>query len=95
MLIPEKQLQKKINSENQLYIIKINVFKLQNYFFKLFTPEPLVSWHLNPCSRLPHHIWVEHWGLRPPLGRGSWTASNTMWPGPRPTCIPEHHTSLL
>jgi len=37
MLIPEKQLQKK------KLILKINFilyFKLQNYFFKLFTPEP-------------------------------------------------------
>jgi len=59
MLIPEKQLQKKINSENQLYIIKINVFKLQNYFFKLFTPEPETNNSANLecrsemcCSRL-------------------------------------------
>jgi len=23
-----------------------------------------------------------------PLGRGSWAPSNTMWPGPKPTCMP-------
>jgi len=35
----------------------------------------------------PQLIWAENWGLCP-LGEGSWVPSNTMWPGPRPTCTP-------
>jgi len=27
-------------------------------------------------------------GLRPLIGRGAGSSSNTMWPGPRPTSVP-------
>jgi len=36
----------------------------------------------------PQQIWAENWGLRSPLGRGAGSPSNTMWPGPKPTCMP-------
>jgi len=29
-----------------------------------------------------------NWGGCAPLGGGAGSPSNTMWPGPRPTCVP-------
>jgi len=43
------------------------------------------KWHLNPSS---HLIWAENWGLCSLGGGGAGSPSNTMWPGPRPTCTP-------
>ena len=33
-------------------------------------------------------IWAKNWGLHPLWGRGAGSPPNTMWPGPRPTCMP-------
>jgi len=33
-------------------------------------------------------IWAENWGAIPFGGGGAGSPSNTMWPGPRPTCMP-------
>ena len=33
-------------------------------------------------------IWAENWGLCPVGGGGAESPSNTMWPEPRPTCVP-------
>jgi len=37
---------------------------------------------------LPHQTWAENWGVVPLYERGVGSPSNTMWPGPRPTCMP-------
>jgi len=34
----------------------------------------------------PQQIWAENWGV-PLWGEGGGLPSNTMWPGPRPTCM--------
>jgi len=36
----------------------------------------------------PQQIWAENWGDCAPLGRQAGSPSNTMWLGPRPTCVP-------
>ena len=35
----------------------------------------------------PQQIWAENWGLCPFKGGGAGSPPNTMWPGPRPTCM--------
>jgi len=50
---------------------------------------------LAPCRRgilihaaiWPQQIWAENWGLCP-FREGELSLPNTMWPGPRPTCMP-------
>jgi len=37
----------------------------------------------------PQQIWAENWvGAVPLWGGGAGSPSNTMWPWPRPTCVP-------
>ena len=45
-----------------------------------------IKWHVDPC--IWQHIWAENWGLCPVGGGGAESPSNTMWPEPRPTCVP-------
>jgi len=49
-------------------------------------PYQVASWSIQPfgCNRYGPKIG----GAPPPLGRGAGSPSNTMWPGPRPTCLP-------
>jgi len=35
----------------------------------------------------PQQIWTENWGLCPFVGGGAGSPSNTMWLGPRSTCM--------
>ena len=46
------------------------------------------KWHLIQPAIWPQQTWVENWGAVPFWGRGAGSPSNTMWPGPRPTCMP-------
>jgi len=36
----------------------------------------------------PQQIWAENWEMCPFRGAGAGSPCNTMWPGPRPTCMP-------
>jgi len=36
----------------------------------------------------PQQIWAENWGLCPFRGGGAGSPPNTIWPRPRPTCMP-------
>ena len=36
----------------------------------------------------PQQIWAENGGVCPFTGGGAGSPPNTMWPGPRPTCMP-------
>ena len=51
--------------------------------FGILTGSFLHKWHLDPSSHLATTAL-------PPLGEGggAGSPSNTMWPGPRPTCVP-------
>ena len=47
------------------------------------------KWHLDPCSPLATTDMGQKLGRGcAPLGRGAGSPSNTMCPGPRPTCMP-------
>jgi len=46
------------------------------------------KWRLDPSSRLATIDMAENWGLCPFGGGGAGSPSNTMWPGPRPICMP-------
>jgi len=41
-----------------------------------------------PFSHLATTDMGRKWGAVPLWGRGTRSPSNTMWPGPRPTCVP-------
>jgi len=43
---------------------------------------------INQPAVWPQHEWTENWGAVPLRGGGAGTPPNTMWPGPRPTCMP-------
>ena len=46
------------------------------------------KWHLDPSSHLATiDMGLKLGGSVPFLGRGAGSPSNTMWPGPRPTCM--------
>jgi len=46
------------------------------------------KWHLDPSSHLATiDMGLKLGGSAPFLGRGAGSPSNTMWPGPRPTCM--------
>jgi len=51
-------------------------------------PTSLPSGILIHPAIWPQQIWPKIGGLRPLLGRGAGSPSNTVWPGPRPTCVP-------
>ena len=46
------------------------------------------KWHLNPSSHLATADMGRKLGAVPLRGGGAGSLSNTVWPGPRPTCIP-------
>ena len=46
------------------------------------------KWHLNASSHLATSDMARKLGAVPIWGRGAGSPSNTMWPGPRPTCMP-------
>jgi len=47
------------------------------------------KWHLDPCSHLAATDICQKLGGSAPFGGGgAGSPSNTMWPGPRPTCMP-------
>jgi len=46
------------------------------------------KWHLDPSSRLVTTHGPKIGGFTP-LGGGAGSPSNTMWPGPRPTSVPD------
>ena len=47
------------------------------------------KWHLGPSSHLATiDMGLKLGGSVPFLGRGAGSPSSTMWPGPRPTCVP-------
>jgi len=67
---------------------------------KFGAPSNTVAWaaaYLRPSGILihaaicPQQIWAENWGLSP-FGGGELglhlNPPNTVWPGPRPTCMP-------
>ena len=50
-------------------------------------PYPVASWSMQPSGRNRYRPKIG-WGLCPFGGGGAGSQSNTMWPGPRPTCKP-------
>jgi len=48
-------------------------------------PYQVASWSIQPFGHNWHGPKI---GDCAPLGEGSWVASNTMWPGPRPISMP-------
>ena len=46
------------------------------------------KWHFNPSSHLAITDMRRKFGAVPLWGAGAGPPSNTMWPGPRPTCMP-------
>jgi len=46
------------------------------------------SYMLIHAAIWPQQIWAENWGLCPFGEGGAGSPSKTMWPGPRPTCLP-------
>ena len=57
----------------------------QSLLSKSTTAQQLQRW----ATVSPQYTWVKKWGLLCPfLWWGAGSPSNTMWPGPRPTCVP-------
>jgi len=59
----------------------------QSRLGRVLPPYQVASCKIHPVI-WPQQIWAENWGLRPFGGVGAGSPCNTIWPGPRPTCMP-------
>jgi len=64
----------------RLVFIKHNVALAESYLH--------TKWHLDPSGRLATIDMRRKRGCCAPFGRGAGSPSNTMWPVPRPTSVP-------